>query len=117
MKCLVGNCCLPTYEAVHRHRLLHCFPNFIPRLGTYGDTPDIAGLIPPRPLHLNFGELDGGSPIEEETQAVGVISEAYTQQNASDKFSYYIEAEVGHILSSEMWKRTKEWFDRHLLPN
>ena len=117
LKCLVGNCCLPTYEAVHRHRLLHCFPNFIPRLGTYGDTPDIAGLIAPRPLHLNFGELDGGSPIEEVKQAVGVISEAYAQQNASDKFSYYIEAEVGHILSSEMWKRTKEWFDRHLLPN
>ena len=56
LKCLVGNCCLPTYEAVHRHRLLHCFPNFIPGLGGYGDTPDIAALIAPRPLHLNFGE-------------------------------------------------------------
>jgi len=117
LKCLVGNCCLPTYEAVHRHRLLHCFPNFIPGLGGYGDTPDIAALIAPRPLHLNFGELDGGSPIEEVKQAVGVISEAYTQQNASDKFSCYIEAEAGHILSSEMWKRTKECFDQYLLPD
>ena len=55
LKCLVGNCCLPTYAAIHRKRLLHCFPNFIPGLLTYGDTPDVAGLIAPRALHLNFG--------------------------------------------------------------
>ena len=65
LKCLVGNCCLPTYAAIHRHHLLHCFPNFIPGLYAYGDTPDIAALIAPRPLLLNFGENDGGSPIEE----------------------------------------------------
>jgi len=28
--CLVGNCCLPTYAAIHRTHILHCFPNFIP---------------------------------------------------------------------------------------
>ena len=30
LKALVGNCCLPTYAAIHREHLLHCFPNFIP---------------------------------------------------------------------------------------
>ena len=32
LKCVVGNCCLPTYAGIHRHHLLHCFPNFIPGL-------------------------------------------------------------------------------------
>ncbi len=49
LKCLVGNCCLPTYAAIHRTHILHCFPNFIPGWFQYGDTPDIAGLIAPRP--------------------------------------------------------------------
>ena len=52
LEALVGNCCLPTYAAIHRHEMLHCFPNFIPGIYRYGDTPDIAGLIAPRPLKI-----------------------------------------------------------------
>ncbi|MBW3542376.1 MAG: dienelactone hydrolase family protein, partial [Planctomycetes bacterium] len=65
LKALVGNCCLPTYAGIHREEMLHCFPNFVPGIFQYGDTPDVAALIAPRPLHLNFGENDGGSPIDE----------------------------------------------------
>ena len=36
LKCLVGNCCLPSYAAIHRTHLLHCFPNFIPGLFSFG---------------------------------------------------------------------------------
>ena len=64
IKAAVGNCCLPTYAAIHEKRLLHCFPNFVPRWLQYGDTPEMAGLIAPRALHLNLGETDKGSPIE-----------------------------------------------------
>ena len=115
LKCFVGNCCLPTYKAVHRHHLLHCYSNFVPGLNAYGDTPDIAALIAPRPLHLNFGELDTGSPIHEVKQGLHVIDDAYAEQNASDNFSYYIEAGSEHILSNDMWERTKAWFGQHLL--
>ena len=114
LKCLVGNCCLPTYAAIHRTHLLHCFPNFIPGLFQYGDTPDIAGLIAPRALHLNFGSNDGGSPIQEVREGVRTIARAYETLAAGDKFSYYIEEGSGHVLSEEMWKRTREWFDKHL---
>ncbi len=114
LKCLVGNCCLPTYAAVHRTHILHCFPNFIPGLFQYGDTPDIAALIAPRPLHLNFGETDGGSPIREVRQAVKTIAEAYGQAGAAESFSHYIEEGSGHVLSDEMWKRTLRWFAKHL---
>lgn len=114
LKCLVGNCCLPTYAAIHRTKILHCFPNFIPGWFEYGDTPDIAGLIAPRALHLNFGENDGGSPIEEVREGVETIARAYRAAGAAQNFSYYIEAGAGHVLSDEMWRRTREWFGKHL---
>jgi dienelactone hydrolase len=114
LKALVGNCCLPTYAGIHREEMLHCFPNFVPCIFQYGDTPDIAALIAPRPLHLNFGEKDGGSPIDEVRRGVEVIARAYQSQHADDEFSYYIEAGAGHVLSDEMWRRTREFFARHL---
>jgi dienelactone hydrolase len=112
--CLVGNCCLPTYAAIHRTHILHCFPNFIPGWLQYGDTPDIAGLIAPRALHLSLGETDGGSPIEEVRRGVKTIARAYERAGAPDKFTYFIEPGTGHVLSDKMWRRAREWFERHL---
>lgn len=114
LQCLVGNCCLPTYGAIHRHHLLHCFPNFIPGLHACGDTPDIAALIAPRPLHLNFGEEDTGSPIEEVRAGVQQIAAAYAAQGAADKFTYFIEPRTGHVLSDAMWARVRDVFARYL---
>lgn len=114
LKCLVGNCCLPTYGAIHRTKILHCFPNFIPGLAQYGDTPDIAGLIAPRALHLNLGELDGGSPIEEAKAGVERIAAAYAVQNAIENFTSFIQPDTGHVLSPEMWEHTLTTFRRHL---
>lgn len=114
LKCLVGNCCLPTYKGIHREHMLHCFPNFVPGIFQYGDTPDIAALIAPRALHLNFGETDSGSPIDEVRAGLKVIEQAYASMHAEDKFSSYIELGSGHVLSDEMWTRTKAWFAKHL---
>lgn len=111
---LLGNCCLPTYAGIHREQMLHCFPNFIPGIFQYGDTPDIAALIAPRAFHLNLGELDGGSPIDDARRGVEVIRRAYQAQHAEDKFSYFIELNTGHVLSEAMWTKTKEFFARHL---
>jgi hypothetical protein len=83
-------------------------------LHAYGDTPDIAALIAPRALHLNLGELDGGSPIDEARRGIAVIQRAYESQHAEKQFSHFIEAGGGHVLSEEMWKRTKAFFARHL---
>ncbi len=114
LKALVGNCCLPTYAGIHEKELLHCFPNFIPGIFQYGDTPDIAALIAPRPLHLNFGEHDGGSPINEVRKGVKVIHRAYESMHAEQDFSFYIEEGSGHVLSDEMWRRTRAFFAKHL---
>ena len=114
LKALVANCCLPTYKAIHEEQLLHCFPNFIPGLFQYGDTPEIVSLIAPRPLHLNFGELDHGSPIDEVRSGVEIIRNSYQSIHAESQFSCYIEKGSGHVLSDIMWQHTRDWFKRHL---
>jgi dienelactone hydrolase len=110
LKCLVGNCCLPTYAAIHRRRLLHCFPNFIPGLLPHGDTPDMAALIAPRRLHFNFGEHDPGSPIEEVRQAIATIAAAYDKAGVPENFTYFIEERTGHVLSANMWQHVQATF-------
>lgn len=114
LKCLVGNCCLPTYAAIHRTHILHCFPNFIPGIYPHGDTPDIAALIAPRALLLNFGETDSGSPIEEVRTGIETIRRAYDSLHAGDMFESFIEPDTGHVLSPAMWDKTLSWFRRHL---
>ncbi len=114
LKALVGNCCLPTYSAIHDEKILHCFPNFVPGWLEHGDTPEIASLIAPRALHLNLGEADGGSPIKQAREGVQRIARAYEKAGAAEQFSHYIQADTGHILSPEMWDKTKEFFAAHL---
>ena len=115
IKCLVGNCCLPTYKGIHRTKILHCFPNFIPGLYQYGDTPEIASLIAPRPLHLNLGETDSGSPIEEAREGLSRIEAAYASQNVAHNFTSFVQRGTGHVLSPEMWKLTQAFFAKHLM--
>ena len=114
LKCIVGNCCLPSYEAIEHEHLLHCFPNFVPGWLQYGDTPDIAALIAPRALHLNFGELDGGSPIAFVQKALPRIEQAYKDAGVPQNFTSFIEPGKGHVLSEAMWQRVREVFTRHL---
>ena len=114
LKAIVGNCCLPTYSAIHDTKILHCFPNFVPGWLQHGDTPEIAGLIAPRALHLNLGETDGGSPISHAREGIERIGQMYAAAGAADRFSHFIEPDTGHVLSPEMWRRTKEFFAKHL---
>ncbi len=114
LRAVVCNCCLPTYAGIHRERLLHCFPNFVPGLYGFGDTADIVALIAPRPLHMNFGELDGGSPIDEVRRGIERIARAYRRERAADRFSAFIEPGTGHVLSPAMWRNVREFFGRWL---
>jgi hypothetical protein len=116
LKCIVGNCCLPTYTAIEHEHILHCFPNFVPGWLQYGDTPDIAALIAPRVLHLNFGELDSGSPIEFVKDGLLRIAKAYQKAGAPWNFTSFIEPGQGHVLTEAMWKRAKAVFAKHLTP-
>jgi dienelactone hydrolase len=114
IKCVVGNCCLPTYEAIEQNHILHCFPNFVPGWKKYGDTPDIASMIAPRALHLNFGEKDEGSPIEFVKMGLKRIADAYNKKGVPENFTWFIEPGAGHVLSEAMWQQAKTFFAQHL---
>lgn len=114
LKALVGNCCMPTYAAMERTSLIHCFPNYVPGWRQFGDIPDIVKLIAPRPLHLNFGELDAGSPIAEVRAAMPHLENAWTAAGAPQNFTWFIESNTDHVLSPEMWRLTKAHFAKHL---
>ena len=114
LKCVIGNCCLPTYDAIEATHILHCFPNFVPGWKNYGDTPDIAALIAPRALHLNFGENDSGSPIEFVKSGVKTIAEKYKIAGVPENFTYFIEPGAEHVLSEAMWQHVRECFAKHL---
>lgn len=114
LRALVGNCCLPTYAAIHDTKILHCFPNFVPGWQPFGDTPAMAGLIAPRALHLNLGETDRGSPIAHAKAGVTQIRQAYAAAGAADRFSAFIEPQTGHVLSPKMWDETRSFFAKHL---
>jgi len=114
LKALVGNCSLPTYSAIHDTKILHCFPNFVPGWLEFGDTPEMAALIAPRALHLNLGETDSRSPIEHAKAGIERIAQSYAAHGASEQFTSFIQPETGHVLSPEMWERTKAFFAKHL---
>lgn len=103
LKCVVGNCCLPTYEGIVENEVLHSFSNYVPGLLEYGDTPEIASLIAPRELHLNFGARDAASPISFVRKGLERIERVYGSFGASSNFTYLIEEEAGHTLTATMW--------------
>ncbi len=114
LKALAGNCCLPTYAAMERAGLIHCFPNYIPSWRQFEDLPDIVSLTAPRALHMNFGALDSGSPLAEVQAAIPQLEQAWTAAGAPANFSWFIEPNTDHVLSDEMWRRVKAHFRRHL---
>ncbi len=114
LKALVANCCLPTYYGIHREHIIHCFSNFVPGWLAHGDTPDIVALCAPKPLWMNFGEEDAGSPIDEVRKGLTTIRQAYTAAGAPEAFGSFIEPGVGHALTETMWRHTLGWFARHL---
>jgi len=114
LKCVIGNCCLPTYDAIEANHLIHCFPNFVPGWKTHGDTPEIVALIAPRALHLNFGEEDPGTPITYARHGLENIEKAYRESGVPEKFTYYIEPGAGHVLTATMWEHVKTTFEKYL---
>jgi len=115
LKAAVGNCCMPTYRAMERTNLIHCFSNYVPGWRRWGDIPDIVALAAPMPLHLNFGALDDGSPIDEVRAALPTIERAYADLDAADRFTWFIEEETGHVLSPAMWEAALAHFRTWLL--
>ena len=107
LKVIVGNCCLPTYAAIQEHHLTHSHTNFVPGWQRHGDTPDIAALTAPTPLHLNFGEDDTDNPADAVRAGIELIARAYARQGVAERFTSFVEPGVGHRLTESMWAHAR----------
>lgn len=114
LKCMVGNCCMPSQAAMDGMAINHSFSNYIPGLCRIGDIPEYVSLIAPRRLHLNFGAADSLNPIDYIEEELPRIAAAYESVDAGDAFSWFIDREAGHELSEGMKKRMLDVFRKHL---
>lgn len=110
LKCMVGNCCMPSQAAMDGTSINHSFSNYIPGLNLIGDLPGYISLTAPRRLHLNFGAEDKLNPIKYIESELPIISSAYQEAGASENFSSYIDRAAGHELSEGMKSRMLKVF-------
>ena len=110
LKCMVGNCCMPSQTAMDATAINHSFSNYIPGLGLIGDIPEYVSLIAPRRLHLNFGAADDLNPINYIEAEIPRITAAYESAGAAESFSWFIDREAGHELSEGMKSRMLKVF-------
>ncbi len=99
---------------VFRERLTidsSCGAQFVPGMLSYGDTPEVFGLIAPRPLLLELGTVDGTSPEIFAMEAYAQIQRVYRAARAEDRLDIDV-FETGHIYHGA---RAFNWFDHWLL--
>ena len=70
--------------------LSHCIDNYIPGILKYAEMPDIAGLIAPRPIHIESGTKDPIFPVEATKEAFKQLKRIYEVFGASDRLSLHI---------------------------
>jgi dienelactone hydrolase len=109
IKVAVPSGCLNTF----RERLAiasSCGTQFVPGLLAYGDTPELFGLIAPRPLLLELGASDGTSPEVYATEAYTRIKAIYAAAGAPDRLALDV------FPGGHRWNgvRAWEWLERWL---
>ncbi|MFP4249348.1 MAG: alpha/beta hydrolase family protein [Armatimonadota bacterium] len=100
---------------VFRERLTidsSCAAQFVPGMLTFGDTPEVFGLIAPRPLLLELGTIDGTSPEIFAMEGYAQIERVYEAAQARDRLDLDV-FETGHKYHGA---KAFDWFDRWLLP-
>ena len=105
LRCVVGNCCMPSMAAVEEAEINHSFSNYIPGIRLYGDIPAYVALAAPRRLHLNFGAADPLNPVGPLRDDLERVAEGYAAAGAAGAFSAFIDDEAGHELSEPMKRR------------
>jgi dienelactone hydrolase len=77
-----------------------CGAQIIPGLLKYGDTPEIASLIAPRPCLWEVGSRDGLNPAQQADEMVRRMRRAYTALDA-DRHLHVDRFEGGHVYNGK----------------
>ena len=65
--------------------IAHCIDNYIPNMLRYAEMYDVAGLIAPRPLFSEAGEVDDIFPIAASIESYQRVKKVYEVFNAADQ--------------------------------
>lgn len=65
--------------------LSHCMDNYVPGILNWAEMSDVAGLIAPRPLFCESGELDKIFPLAGFNQGYGELEKIYATLGAKDQ--------------------------------
>ena len=82
----------------------HCICNCVPHMMEWGEMPDVAALIAPRPLLVISGSKDDIFPIDATKRAYAALANTYGVLGAGDK------------LESDFFEGVHEWSNRKALP-
>lgn len=88
-----------------------CAAQFVPGMLTCGDTPEVFGLIAPRPLLLELGTVDGTSPEVFAMEAWAQIERIYEAAGTRDRLDIDV-FETGHRYHGA---KAFDWMQRWLL--
>mgnify|MGYP002409118697 FL=1 len=88
-----------------------CAAQLVPGMLALGDTPEVFGLISPRPLLLEVGTVDGTSPEIFAMDAYSQVGRIYEAAGVRDRLDLDV-FEAGHRHNGA---KAFGWFDRWLL--
>jgi dienelactone hydrolase len=87
----------------------HCIDNYIPGILKYAEMPDIAGLIAPRPVHIESGTKDPIFPVEATKEAFERLKTVYEVFGAADRISLHIFEGEHEFNGKEAFPFLKKW--------
>jgi dienelactone hydrolase len=86
-----------------------CGSQIVPNLLSYGDHVEVAGLISPRPLFLEFGIQDPIFPIAASRASFRRLKKLYTIAGAADKLAVEEFAGVHQFKGNSIFAFFKKW--------
>jgi len=90
--------------------MFHCIDNYLPGILLAAEQPELIGLIAPRALFVESGELDPIFPVAETRKAIAQLQDIYATHNAAQRFGSDIHP-GGHRISGKV---SVEWLVEQL---
>lgn len=90
--------------------MAHCIDNYLPGILNDAEQPELIGLIAPRALFVESGELDPIFPSQHVRQAVLQLESVYKEWEVPQQFAWHIHG-GGHEISGE---QSIPWLCRQL---
>ena len=90
------------------------YQRVVPGIEKEFDGPQMLPLIAPRPLLVINGEKDDRTPVPGLELCVNAARKAYRNANASHNFEFWLQPNVGHVVTLESERNAIEWLIKKL---